>query len=72
MIVTAKLEREFLFKQNQKEIKLSDPSPNFTPQQVMNFYSGTYPILTTAILEGPNIKDDKLQFVFTSSLGTKG
>ncbi|MBE9599863.1 PRTRC system protein C [Pedobacter sp. MC2016-24] len=72
MIVTAKLEREFLFKQNQKVIKLADPSPGFTPQQVMNFYSGTYPILTTATLEGPNIKEDKLQYSFNSSLGTKG
>jgi len=72
MITTGKLERVFLFKHNQKEITLSDPSYNYSPEQVMNFYRGTYPILTNAKVEGPEIVDDKLQYRFTTTLGTKG
>jgi len=72
MIVTAKLERVFLFKHNQQERTLSDPSANFSPQEVMNFYAGTYPILTTSKIEGPEIKDDRLEYCFITTLGTKG
>jgi PRTRC genetic system protein C len=39
---------------------------------VMNFYSGTYPILTNARLTGPEIKKDEIQYRFESTMGTKG
>jgi PRTRC genetic system protein C len=38
----------------------------------MNFYSNSYPILTTAKVEGPEILDDAVQYQFVSTLGTKG
>ena len=72
MIVTTKLERIFLFKQNGQDIRLSDPSPAFSPEQVLNFYSGTYPILTTARIEAPEIVKDKWEFRFSTTIGTKG
>lgn len=72
MIVTTKLARKFLFKQDQQEIKLSDPSPSLSPQQVMNFFAGTYSMLTIATVEGPEIVDDEIQYRFKTTLGTKG
>ncbi len=72
MITTAKLERVFQFKNNGQELLLADPSPDLSAQQVLDFYAGTYPILTTARIEGPEIIQDQIRFRFTSSLGTKG
>lgn len=66
------LDRVFLFKDKGNEIKLTDPSANFSPEAVLNFYAQTYPVLTTAKIEGPEIKDDEVQFKFVSTIGTKG
>jgi len=72
MIVATKLERTFLFTENGQEIKLADPSPAFSLESVLNFYSQSYPILTTAKIEGPKIEDDEVQYKFVSTIGTKG
>lgn len=72
MLTTTILKRVFLHKQQQHEILLADPNPAFSPQEVMDFYSGTYPELTTAKIEGPEIVNDALQFRFQTTLGTKG
>jgi len=69
---TIALKRIFIHKENGQEIQLTDPGDMMTPQQVLNFYSNTYPILTTAKVSGPKIQDDQLQFRFESVLGTKG
>ena len=42
------LERAFTFEKGNETITLSDPNPSMTPEQVMNFYAGTYAELTTA------------------------
>ena len=72
MLVANSLERIFIFPDNGQEIKLADPSPSFSPEAVLNFYAQTYPILTTAKIEGPEIKDDSVQYRFVSVIGTKG
>jgi len=72
MIVTQKLARIFVFEHNGQDLTLDDPSAVFSPEQVMNFYSGTYPILTTAKLEGPEVVKDKMQYRFSTTIGTKG
>ncbi|WP_426330061.1 PRTRC system protein C [Pedobacter sp. R-06] len=72
MLTADILPRVFVFIEKTREIRLSDPSNSFSPQQVMNFYSGTYPILTTAMIEGPEIKGDEIQYRFITTLGTKG
>lgn len=61
----------FLFKDKGNKIKLTDPLVSFPPEAVLNFYAQIYPILTTAKIEGPEIKDDELQFKFVSTIGTK-
>ena len=72
MLVATPLERIFSFKDKEQEIKLADPSSSFSPEAVLNFYAQTYPILTTAKIEGPEIRDDALQYKFVSTIGTKG
>ncbi|MBS0027226.1 PRTRC system protein C [Chitinophaga sp. 22321] len=72
MLLATQLERVFLFTDKGQEIKLTDPEPKWNVQAVLNFYSGTYPILTTAKISAPVIKDDTVQYRFESAIGTKG
>jgi PRTRC genetic system protein C len=72
MLVTTILERVFLFEDKGQEIRLSDPEQKLSPQAVQNFYSNTYPILTTATIEGPSIENDTMLYKFKSTIGTKG
>ena len=72
MILGKTLPRVFLFEENGQKITLSDPSTDFSKESVLNFYAMTYPILTTALIEGPEIKDDSVQYKFVSTIGTKG
>lgn len=72
MLLATQLERVFLFNDKGQEIKLTDPEPKWSVQAVLNFYSNTYPILTTAKIGAPVIKDDKVQYRFESTIGTKG
>jgi PRTRC genetic system protein C len=72
MLYTTQLERIFVFVDGDKETNLSDPDSTWSPKNVLNFYAPTYPILTTATIEGPEIKDDKIYYKFESVIGTKG
>ena len=72
MLVATTLERIFIFRDKEQEIKLANPSSIFSPEAVLNFYVQTYPILTTATIEGPIINDDTVQYKFVSQIGTKG
>jgi PRTRC genetic system protein C len=64
----AKLERVFLF----NGVKLPDPSPDFTVEQVRDTYVNTYPELATAAIEGPSPIDGTMQYTFTRAVGAKG
>ncbi|WP_026713764.1 PRTRC system protein C [Flavobacterium daejeonense] len=72
MLLATQLERVFILIDKGQEIKLSDPEPKWSVQAVLNFYSNTYPILTTAKISAPVIKDDTVQYRFESAIGTKG
>ena len=72
MLLATQLERVFILIDKDQEIKLSDPEPKWSVQAVLNFYSNTYPILTTAKISAPVIKDDTVQYRFESAIGTKG
>ncbi|RZJ90136.1 MAG: PRTRC system protein C [Chryseobacterium sp.] len=72
MFTASILPRVFVFKDKVVEVRLSDPSIKMTPEEVMNFYSGTSPILTTAKIEGPEITGDEIEYRFITTLGTKG
>lgn len=72
MLLATQLERVFIFTDKEQEISLNDPEPKWSVQAVLNFYSNTYPILTTAKISAPIIRDDKVQYRFESVMGTKG
>lgn len=62
------LERTFKYKGN----TLTDPDLSMSPEEVMKFYSNTYPELTTSNIHGPVIADDKAVYEFKNIVGTKG
>lgn len=72
MLLATQLERVFIFKNKEQEIRLNDPEPKWSVQAVLNFYSNTYPILTTAKISAPVINEDKIEYRFESVMGTKG
>jgi PRTRC genetic system protein C len=62
MLISNTLPRIFLHMEHEQEIRLTDPNQNFSVEAVQNFYSGTYPILTTAKIHGPEIKNDEVLY----------
>ncbi len=55
-----------------QSLTLPDPGPDKTPEQVKAMYSGPYPELATAVVEGPQTKGDTSTYTFTRAVGTKG
>lgn len=72
MLVATALERKFIMKQGSQLIPLPDPDRKWSPDRVLQFYTTTHPILTTATIRGPEIKEDKQCFIFESTIGVKG
>ncbi len=72
MLLATQLERVFLLKDKGLDIRLADPEPRWSVEAVMNFYANLYPILTTAKVSAPQIKDDSVEYRFESVMGTKG
>lgn len=72
MLIATQLERVFLLNDKGQELQLTDPEPKWSVDAVINFYANTYPILTTAKVSAPVIRDDMVQYRFESVMGTKG
>ncbi|MFV8367798.1 PRTRC system protein C [Flavobacterium sp. XS1P27] len=72
MLVTTQLERVFIIKDKGQDITLTDPEPRWSVEAVLNFYANTYPILTTAKIAAPIIRDDRIEYKLESVMGTKG
>lgn len=72
MLVSTQLERVFILRDRNTEVKLTDPESQWTVETVRNFYANTYPLLTTAKLSGPFITGDAVEYRFESTMGTKG
>lgn len=72
MLLATQLERVFILNDKGQQIKLTDPEPKWSVEAVMNFYVISYPILTTAKVSAPVIRDDTVQYRFESVMGTKG
>ncbi len=66
------LQRIFKMKKNSTEMELADPDSNMSPSEVMDFYSMTYPELTTATVHGPEWENDRTVYRFKTTIGTKG
>ncbi|MBV9308221.1 MAG: PRTRC system protein C [Acidobacteriaceae bacterium] len=61
------LDRRFVY----NGLHLPDPNPKLTPEQVRDAYAVTYPEITTAAIEGPEIMEGTLRYKFTRAIGTK-
>ena len=72
MLLATPLERVFILSDKGNDIRLTDPEPRWSVQAVLNFFANTYPILTTAKVSAPMIKDDAVEYRFESVMGTKG
>ncbi|WP_153848405.1 PRTRC system protein C [Sphingobacterium paramultivorum] len=72
MLVATTLQRVFIIKEKEHEIRLDDPEPKWNLQAVLNFYSNHYPALTTAKISRPMIVDDVVEYRFETVIGTKG
>lgn len=72
MLDVKKLPRVFIHKENNERIELEDINENLSPEAVCNHYSNLYAILTTAKIVGPEIRNDRQEFEFVSTIGTKG
>lgn len=66
------LKREFKFKKDGTTVTLPDPNPEFSVDEVMQFYSGQYPELTTATMDGPKIEGKSAVYSVKTTVGTKG
>jgi len=67
-VTTERLERLFVF----NGVKLPDPSPDFSVEQVRDMYVNTYPELATAAVEGPTPINGVMQYKFGRAIGAKG
>ena len=72
MLLATQLQRVFILKDKGQQIRLTDPEPRWSVEAVLNFYANTYPILTTAKISAPQIKDNAVEYKFESVMGTKG
>ena len=55
-----------------KDLSLEDPDASMSSADVLEFYSNQYPELNNAKVTGPTAKNDTLEYVFSTSVGTKG
>ena len=66
------LKRVFKMKKGNDTLTLDDPDSNMSLTEVMDFYSMTYPELTTATPHGPEFEEDRAVYRFKTTIGTKG
>jgi len=60
--------REFRY----DEIRLPDPNPRLSVDEVRTAFSATYPEIATAAVTGPEAVGNKLVYHFAKAIGTKG
>jgi PRTRC genetic system protein C len=53
-------------------VKLPDPNPSLSVEEIRGFYSQQYPEIATAAVAGPEQVGDKLVYRFSTAVGTKG
>jgi PRTRC genetic system protein C len=53
-------------------IRLPDPNPALSVDEVKNLYCARYPELATATVNGPEAVGDKMRYTFEPVIGSKG
>ena len=66
------IKRVFKLKKGNSTLVLEDPDSRMSLTEVTDFYSMNYPELTTATVHGPVIRDDRTEYEFKTTIGTKG
>jgi PRTRC genetic system protein C len=64
----AKMTRVFQF----NGIRLPDPNPAMSVDEVKALYAAQYPELATASVNGPEAAGDKMRYTFERAIGSKG
>jgi PRTRC genetic system protein C len=67
MLKVETLTREFAY----NGVKLPDPNPELSVEEVRDMYVATYPELATAAVEGPSPVNGRMQYTFTRAVGVK-
>lgn len=67
-MIVEQIKRVFKF----KEIELSDPNTNMSPEAVLRFYSAQYPSLNNATIIEKGLEEGKQVFEMKETVGTKG
>jgi len=52
-------------------VKLPDPNPSVSVEEIRSLYSNQYPEIATATVTGPEQVGDKLVYRFSTAVGTK-
>lgn len=69
MAVITAIQRNFSF----NSLELDDLGEGFTPEEILEHYSGVYPELTNAKVVNKGLDDTgNMNFVFDPLVGTKG
>jgi len=65
---TEALLREFHY----NGIRIPDPGPEMTVEQVRDLLTPNYPEIATATVSGPEATGSALRYTFSRAIGTKG
>jgi PRTRC genetic system protein C len=63
-----RLVREFSY----NGVRLPDPNPKLTVDEVRSLYAAVHPDITTAAIEGPEVVGNKLIYRVSRAIGMKG
>jgi PRTRC genetic system protein C len=67
-LTVTKMSRVFQF----QGIRLPDPNPEMSVDDVKALYAAQYPELATAVVNGPEAAGDKMRYTFERAIGSKG
>ena len=69
----ASLKAEVLLREfNYNGVRIPDPAPQMSVEQVRDLLTPTYPEIATATLTGPEDTGTTLSYTFSRAIGSKG
>ena len=69
----AKLQAQILLREfNYNGVRIPDPAPQMSVEQVRDLLTPTYPEVATATLTGPEDTGTTLRYTFNRAIGSKG
>ena len=69
----AKLQAQILLREfNYNGVRIPDPAPQMSVEQVRDLLTPQFPEIATATLTGPEDTGTKLRYTFNRAIGSKG